>query len=315
MWKQEVHKFLEINEIAFEIVQNQSIFEFLFIPKHQLFLHLIDIQTFQNNLLPNNYFQEFSDKINTQNQRIIHLWEDVYLRNFDLIKSRILAMIGNSIRLNARHCYIKRIDMPMAERFLNKNHLQGSAKAKFKYGLFLKPQYLEKYLGFTIYDDVESLDGVDLRTSYKQPSEHNPINLLAVATFSGGRLMKYGERTGQRSYELIRFASLHKYSVMGGTDKLLKTFSEDHQPDDIMSYADRDWSDGRSYEKLGFAKIENSLPQIFYLNPKTGERFSNKNFMDINYLEIFNAGSVKFIKNTTKKSSVESTEDFIVEIF
>ena len=98
-------------------------------------------------------------------------------------------------------------------------------------------------------------------------------------------------------------------------DKLLKTFSEDHQPDDIMSYADRDWSDGRSYEKLGFVKIENSLSQVFYLNPETNERFSNKVFIDYDYLEIFNAGSIKFIKMITKKSSVETTEDFIVENF
>ena len=79
MWKQEIHKILEINQITFESVQNQSVFDLIFIPQHQLYLHLIDLQIFQNISLPNNYFQDFSEKINAQNQRIIHLWEDIYL--------------------------------------------------------------------------------------------------------------------------------------------------------------------------------------------------------------------------------------------
>lgn len=296
MWKQEIHKLLEINQIDFEIIQNQSVFELLFIPKHQLYLHLIDFQTFQNISPPNTYFQDFSDRINTQSQRIIHLWEDVYLFKTDLVKSRILTMLGIFKTLNARHCHIERIDMPMAERFLNKNHLQGSVKVKFKYGLFLRPQYVEKYLGFSIYDDVESLDNVDLRVSHREPSTHNPINLLAVATFSGGRLMKMGERAGTRSFELTRFATIQGCVVVGGMDKLLTAFTKEHQPDDIMSYADRDWSDGRSYNKLGFTKIESTLPQTFFVNPKTHQRLSSNYQMDNEHLKIFNTGSIKYIK-------------------
>ena len=293
--EEEIHNFLIINQIVFEKTIQISIFNTYHLPQNKLYLHLITLQRLQESALPKDYFHKISDVINTKGDRIIHLWEDVWLNQKDLVQSRILAMIGNSIRLNARHCHIQRIDMPMAERFLTKNHLQGSAKAKFKYGLFLKPQYLEKYLGFSIYDEVESLDGVDLRTNFKQPSEHNPISLLAVATFSGGRLMKYGERIGQRSFELIRFATLHGYSVMGGMDKLLKAFELEHNPDDIMTYADRDWSDGRSYEILGFERIEITESQTFLLDNQTFKRYSGKKNFE-NYTNIFNAGSIKYIK-------------------
>jgi hypothetical protein len=99
-------------------------------------------------------------------------------------------------------------------------------------------------------------------------------------------------------------------------DKLLKKFTEEHNPDDIMSYADRDWSDGRSYDKLGFSKIENTLSQTFYINLRTLERHPSDWLTDgTQYLEIFNAGSIKFIKTITKKSSVEATEDFVIERF
>lgn len=285
MWKQEIHKLLENNQIAFEVIQNQSVFELVFIPQHQLYLHLIDLQTFQNISLPNNYFQDFSDRINTQNQRIIHLWEDVYLTKTDLVNSRILAMLGKFTRLHARHCFIERIDKPLTDNFLEINHLQGSVKAKFKYGLFLKPQYIERFFEGVVCGDIDN--GIPKFTASL---------LIAVATFSGGRTMKIGERAGTRSFELIRFATLKGCVVVGGMDKLLKAFIEKHQPDDIMSYADRDWSDGRSYDKLGFTKIENSLPQWFYINLKNLERSTVNLLREDEHLKIFNTGSIKYIK-------------------
>ena len=108
--------------------------------------------------------------------------------------------------------------------------------------------------------------------------------------------MKIGNRADTRSFELIRFATLQGYVVVGGMNKLLKAFIKEHQPDDIMSYADRDWSDGRSYDKLGFTKNENNLPQSFYINLKTLERSSISLPLEDEYLKIFNTGSIKYIK-------------------
>ena len=303
MWKQEIHKFLEINQTPFEFVNNQSVFELIFLPQSTLYLHLIDLQTFQQNQLPIAYFQGISDEINAQNQRVIHLWEDVYLSKPELVKSRILAILGTFTRLHARHCFIERIDKPTADIFLEINHLQGSVKAKFKYGLFLKPQYVERFMNMVVYGERDN----DI------PKIIAPL-LIALATFSGGRTMKEGERADKRSYELIRFASLKGYVVVGGMDKLMKAFLEEHQPDDIMSYADRDWSDGRSYFKLGFTKIEHSLPQTFYVNLSTLKRISTKYLIDDKHLEIFNAGSMKFIKYLKhKKTSIETAEVFSIK--
>ena len=283
-WEQKIYKLLKINEISFESVQNQSVFELLFIPQHQLYLHLIDLQIFQEKKLPNNYFQTLSDLYNAQNQRIIHLWEDIYVAKTDLVESRILVMLGKFTRLHARHCFVERIDKPVADNFLEANHLQGSVKAKFKYGLFLKPSYIERFLGSVVRENTEN--GI----------QSLEPKLIATATFSGGRTMKMGERVGTRSFELIRFATMQDHVVVGGMNKLMKIFIEEHQPDDIMSYADRDWSDGRSYDKLGFTKIENSLPQFFHLNLNTLKRLTVNYPNNSNQLEIFNTGSIKYIK-------------------
>ncbi len=286
MWKQKILSLLAINQIALEVTENQSIFELFLLPEHQLYLHFIDLSTFQGNgIIPVNYFKDFSDKFNAQNQRIIHLWEDVYFAKPDLVESRILAILGKFNRLHARHSIIGRIDKPTADKFLETNHLQGSVKAKFKYGLFLKPQYLDRFMA----NPVCLLNSFNTDNSLFKTIEPK---LIAVATFSGGRMMKFGERAGTRSYELIRFASLKGCVVVGGMDKLLKAFILEHEPDDIMSYIDRDWSDGRSYIKLGFFKIDDLIPQSVVVDKKaythliTHEKICQK----------INAGSIKFLK-------------------
>ncbi|MEA5261050.1 hypothetical protein VB264_24880 [Arcicella aquatica] len=294
MWKEAIYHLLKHHQIAFETKTLVSPFEVIFLTEHQLFIHFISLQTFQTTELKLDFFKHLSEDIQSQHQRIIHLWEDVWNSNSDLVSARILAMCGYSKRLNARHCFVERIDNPTAEVFLNANHLQGSVKSKFKYGLFLKAQYLEKFIKPTI---IQYLN--------------QPL-LIAVATFSAGRAMKYGERAGTRSYELLRFATLKKHHVVGGMDKLLKAFINEHEPDDVMSYADRDWSDGRSYKTLGFQKVENTDAQQFWLAIDQNKRFSINQEQDLTergFIQIFNAGSIKYIK-TIHNNKATINNDF-----
>ena len=66
-----------------------------------------------------------------------------------------------------------------------------------------------------------------------------------------------------RSYEWIRYASLPVLRISGGMGKILKTFIEEVQPDDIMSYADLEWSEGTVYEQLGFTLEGKKDPVLF----------------------------------------------------
>ena len=44
---------------------------------------------------------------------------------------------------------------------------------------------------------------------------------------------------------------------------MLKAFIQDQKPDDIMSYADLEWSEGRVYEQLGFVLEGKKEPVLF----------------------------------------------------
>ena len=53
---------------------------------------------------------------------------------------------------------------------------------------------------------------------------------------------------------------------------MLRTFMQDVKPDDIMSYADIEWSDGNVYESLGFTKESTKDPVFFTIDSSTYER-------------------------------------------
>ena len=92
--------------------------------------------------------------------------------------------------------------------------------------------------------------------------EDSPV---AVAEFSNARRWIKGDRK-IRSYEWIRYASLPGMRISGGMGKILKHFISDIAPDDIMSYADLEWSDGSVYRQLGFSEDGFKDPVLFSID-------------------------------------------------
>lgn len=214
-----------------------------------------------------------------ENYRVINLWEDVWKHSNEIVKSRLLSAIGKSVKLPARVMKVRRIDKPTADVFLNKHHLQGSPKAKFKYGLFLPKSYYRLVVDKSLID-VNSEE-----------------TLVAVATFAAPKTYYRGEAKS-RSIELIHFTNHSAFTIIGGLNKLLKFLEQEQRPDDIMTYVDADWSDGKAFEKLGFKRIEKTKPITFFVHKKTYERFrrlpENKSADD--YVSVCNSGSWKMIR-------------------
>ena len=214
-----------------------------------------------------NLFQELSIHYEQRGIRLIHLWEDIFMQKSAVVRSRVRALLGESERIFARNTEVRQLDQPSLNDFLNAHHLQGTTQAKHKYGLFHKGE------------------------------------LVAAASFSGGRPILRNDKRFQ-SYELIRFANLSGCTVIGGLSKLLSAFIEEVQPDDIMTYADRDWSLGQSYEQLGFTFVENTPPQAFLIHPQTmlrhyphrlPEGSSSEELLAKGYFIIYNAGNKKYL--------------------
>ena len=120
-------------------------------------------------------------------------------------------------------------------------------------------------------------EGVD--TSGHPDTGIAPGTLVAVATFSNARKWIKGDKT-IRSYEWTRYASLPGVRLSGGMGKLLKAFIKEVEPDDIMSYADLEWSEGEVYERLGFKSEMMKDPVVFTIDPENWERRAVKGSLD-----------------------------------
>lgn len=212
-----------------------------------------------------------------KNVKLVQLWEDVWFTRQEQVVARIKSLLGLNRRLHGRKGQVVAISQKQADDFLNDNHIQQTAKAKYRFALHI--------------DD----------------------KTVAVACFSNTRLMTR-IAADYRSVELIRFATLRDFTVTGGFTKLLSHFIKLVKTNDVMSYADRDWSLGNAYEQSGFKLTEITPPAQIWLSEEKMLRFfphrlpvSDQTNLILHpespeasnqaagYLPVFNTGNLKYI--------------------
>ena len=162
-----------------------------------------------------------------------------------MMQARMLAHLEDFTQIYARNCEIRRIEKPEAAGFLSRTHSYGDAACRYRYGMFLK-----RHTGHNAAEIAEGRKSVETGT------------LIAVATFSNARKWDKGGKI-IRSYEWTRYASLPGLRISGAMGRMLKTFINEVQPDDIMTYADLEWSEGKVYETLGFSLEGHKDPVTF----------------------------------------------------
>lgn len=237
----ECHFFLEHN------------FKLLSLGKSEIVIHLADIK---NPFQPADFLQ-LQEKYDNLEIKLIHLWEDIWCTRPLQVLARIKSLLGLNVRIHGRKTKVNKIAKPVANQFIDENHLQGSVNSRHKLGLFEGEQ------------------------------------LVAVATFSALRRMNHTEN--YKSAELIRFAVKAGYTVTGGLSKLINHFYLLQKPNDLMTYADRDWSGGEAYLTLDFALTGILEPQQFLLDENLNRKLKKDQEVQENDLITFNTGSFKFI--------------------
>lgn len=207
------------------------------------------------------------DILKTRGEYPLILAQDRWSSGGRVIRARLLAHLQRFAQIYARNCEVRRIDKATAQAFLRENHSYADAACRYRYGLFLKRHTGHNALACNLKPPAEETPEANIMERIL------PGTLVAVATFSNARKWVKGDRT-IRSYEWTRYASLPGIRLSGGMGKILRTFIKEVQPDDIMTYADLEWSKGDVYEQLGFAFEGIRPPVTFSIDTATWSRSS-----------------------------------------
>lgn len=207
----------------------------IYIPKKNIAIEFNGLYWHSENILedPVNYHLNKTKMCESNNVRLIHIFEDEWYDKKDICKKMLLHKLSESKseKIYARKCYIKEISPKEKNNFLKNNHIQGEDSAKIKLGLFTK--------------DMNKL--------------------VAVMTFSGKNLSRGTININENTWELSRFATDLNYVVVGAASKLLKYFTTHYKWFSIFSYADLRLSTGDLYRKLGFVEEQQTLPAYWYI--------------------------------------------------
>lgn len=173
-----------------------------------------------------NAHREKWEQAQKQHVRLIQIFEDEWLNKPEMVKSRLLAIVGKSPSVFARKTTLKTISVSEANNFLVMHHIQGRSNASVAYGLFF-----------------ETL-------------------LVAVATFgrvrNGARVL-----SDSKIWEVYRYASINR--VVGGFSKVFKRFLKDVQPHKVVSYCDLRYGNGKLYEAVGFTLETITQPDYWWV--------------------------------------------------
>ena len=160
--------------------------------------------------------------------KLITIFDDEIYQKKHLVLNRIKNLTGQiSKTIYARKCDIKEIDATTCEKFLEKYHIQGNVFSSYRYGLFYKGR------------------------------------LVSIMTFNSPRYAT-GRKYSENVFELVRFCSVSNFKIVGAAGKLFTHFLRTVNPNEVYSYSDNRWGDGKVYEKLGMKFIRNTEPNYSY---------------------------------------------------
>lgn len=173
------------------------------------------------------------------NVRLITIFEDEWLSRQEQVKNLLLSVLNiNSVKVGARECQIKKIQMNEAKLFIDNNHIQGLYTCEVSFGLF--------------YND--ELVGVISGNRHHRQSQ---------ASFVLQRLCF------KKGYQIQGGASKLLKALRGHVKAL--GYSE------IVSWSDNRISEGNVYQKLGFAlKAEYDHDYSYVLDGSYNRRHSKQ---------------------------------------
>lgn len=228
-WEREIVAFVE--GLGFSIVRSAPVLDGrhidVYVPEHKFGIELHGLHWHTESKRDKDYHRQKWAVAQAQGVRLVQVFEDEWLQKQQIVKARIAAMLGRCERFDARKCCVEVLDSASARAFLHEHHIQGAGNARVYYGLRLQDR------------------------------------LVAVASFCPARS---GAMTGagkEGVWEILRYASAGR--VRGGFTRMYKRFLQDYAPQQVISYCDLRYGDGRLYAAAGLTLDSVTEPDYWWV--------------------------------------------------
>lgn len=208
----------------------------IFIPQKQLAIEYNGVLWHSfGTTYPNNSYLESINKKNHLNKtelclekniQLLHIFENEWLQKRPIIESVIKSKLGV-------------IDRKMYARNCHIKVLDNFTKEKF-----IKNNHIQG----------DCVSKINLGLYHKD-------ELVAAMTFGARKITSKAPEI-----ELLRFCNVLNTVVIGGASKLFQYFIKNYNPEKVISYADRRYSNGNLYNILGFTLSHYSSPNYWYTN-------------------------------------------------
>ena len=266
--------YVECDNTNREVLNNKELD--VYIPSKRVAIEFNGLYWHNSKFKDSNYHLDKLNDCEEKGIKLIQIFEDEWDNKQEITKSRLLNILNLTKRkIFARKTEIREVNSSLSMKFLRENHIQGELGSSIKLGLFYNNE------------------------------------LVSLMTF-GSLRKNLGQTKKEGSWEVLRFCNKLNTTVDGGASKLFKNFIENYSPKEVITYADRRWSNGEMYKHLGFNFEENTKPSYFYVaNKKRENRFKyrkselikqgfNKNISEKeimegrNILRIYDCGTKRF---------------------
>jgi hypothetical protein len=109
----------------------------VYIPEHKLAIEYCGLYWHSDNFKPNNYHKIKYEQCKSNQIRLITLYEDEWKINPELIKLKILSILGKDPRekVYARKCIVVNVSTKQKTKFFDEYHIQGSGPGSINIGL------------------------------------------------------------------------------------------------------------------------------------------------------------------------------------
>lgn len=201
----------------------------IYIPEKSLGVEISSLKWHNEEAGRDSNYQELkTDMSDKYGVFLIHIFEDEWRENKEIVKSIIRSHAGIiDKKYDARKCDVRQLSVKDRKEFFNENHMDGDAISTISWGLYYKD---------------ELVSALSLRRPFHKSAHKNSI-------------------------EVGRFCSLNGTSVRGALGKLMKQakkYAKEEEYEKILTYVDRRFGDGHGYEKIGFKYVKTTSPRFWW---------------------------------------------------